>query len=442
MIQRILQRILLVAVAALLAAPVSLRGAEVTVGKVVYKLNSTAMTARASRVTGEKKDLKSVTIPSTVKYKDKEYSVIAIGSSCFSFTSLTSVTVPEGVETIADGAFSSIETLKSVKLPSSLRTIGSTAFAWSSLEKITIPEAVTSIGEMAFYNCTSLTKVVFKKSDVKSIGKEAFCNCHVLSYIEMPSTLGSIGENAFSNCHALTSITFPDGLRTIPFACCWNCGNLQSVRLPNTVEFVDELAFPCPKLTQVNIPTSLKTTGKDAFIGVPFKKLEFPWGMQTIGEGSFANNAMLEDVTIPYTVTSIGKYAFNICPNIKAVNVSRETPPTLGVDGFGDSYDTAYLFTGYFNLDPYRNAPEWKRFRNIYETSSVAMTDADRGLALTAHPGILSVSAPENTAVEVYTISGSRVASFVCGGATTEVTLPTGIYIVCSAEKTVKVAVP
>ncbi len=56
---------------------------------------------------------------------------------------------------------------------------------------------------------------------------------------------------------------------------------------------------------------------------VVFKKSDVKSiGMQTIGEGSFANNAMLEEVTIPYTVTSIGKYAFNICPNIKAVNVA------------------------------------------------------------------------------------------------------------------------
>lgn len=440
--KRFLPGLLLTIGAMLLAAPAVVRGAEVTVGKVVYKLNSTAMTARASRVTCEKKDLKSVTIPSTVTYKEKEYSVIAIGSSCFSFTSLSTVTVPEGVETIADGAFSSIETLKSVKLPSTLRSIGSTAFAWSSLEKITIPENVTSIGEMAFYNCTSLTKVVFKKSYVTSIGKEAFCNCHALSYIEMPASLEQIGENAFSNCHALASLSFPDGLTAIPFACCWNCENLRSVRLPNSVQFVDELAFPCPNLTQVNIPTELKSTGKSAFISVPFKKLEFPWGMTTIGEGSFANNANLEEVTIPYTVTSIQRDAFNVCPNIRTVTVSRENPPALGTDGFGDSYETAFLFTGFFNVEPYRNAPEWKRFKNIYETSSAAAVGVDSELTVSARPGALSVSGSEGTAVEIYSVGGSRVASIVCGYGATDVTLPSGIYVAVSPSRTIKVAVP
>lgn len=68
------------------------------------------------------------------------------------------------------------------------------------------------------------------------------------------------------------------------------------------------------------------------------------------------------------------------------------------------------------------------------------MGGADCGFTVTAHPGALSVTAPEGAPVEIFGISGSRVASFVCG-ATTEVTLPAGIYIVRSAEKAVKVAV-
>lgn len=394
----IMRKTLLLCLAAMIASAAAHAATTVTVGKVVYKLNTTQMTARASSLTCDKDKLTSVTIPSSVTYKNKEYSVVAIGTGCFSFTALTSVTVPEGVETIADGAFSSCEKLKSVKLPSSLTRIENTAFAWGGLEKITIPANVTDIGEMAFYNCTALTKVVFKPDMyMNSIGKQAFCNCHALSFIEMPASLKSIGENAFSNCYLLTSIKFPEGLTKIPFACCWHCDNLQSVRLPNSVEVVEELAFPCPNLTDVNLPSSLRSTGENAFISVRFKKLEFPWRMETIGKGSFATNPYLEEVNIPANVTSIGDYAFNVCPNLKTVIVNNQTPPALGIDGFGDSYDTAHLIAGYFAVSAYRKAPEWKRFKNIYESLSADLTTDD------------TLSA--DTSEEYYTLGGTRLPS-------------------------------
>ena len=46
----------------------------------------------------------------------------------------------------------------------------------SSLTSITIPNTVTSIGEGAFYKCINLTSVTIPNS-VTSIGREAFYGC-------------------------------------------------------------------------------------------------------------------------------------------------------------------------------------------------------------------------------------------------------------------------
>ena len=72
-----------------------------------------------------------ITIPSTVNYNNKSYSVTSIGNSAFFYCSgLTSITIPEGVTSIGDGAFE-----------------------YSGLTYITIPESVTSIGNDAFGWC-------------------------------------------------------------------------------------------------------------------------------------------------------------------------------------------------------------------------------------------------------------------------------------------------
>ena len=61
--------------------------------------------------------------------------------------------------------------------------IGEWAFAYySSLTEVTIPEGVTSIGESAFQSCGSLTEVTIPKS-VTSIEYFAFCDCGALATV-------------------------------------------------------------------------------------------------------------------------------------------------------------------------------------------------------------------------------------------------------------------
>ena len=88
---------------------------------------------------------------------------------------MTSITIPNSVITIGDGAFNSCEGLTSV----------------------TIPNSVTSIGKDAFYDCTGLTSVTIGNS-VSSIGNDAFAYCtgltSVISLIEEPFELN---ENTF-----------------------------------------------------------------------------------------------------------------------------------------------------------------------------------------------------------------------------------------------------
>lgn len=90
--------------------------------------------------------------------------------------------VPEGVEHIADNAFFASRTaplyrgLKTIRLPSTLKTIGARAFACChELESIVIPDGVTEIGEGAFSYCGHAVIVV--PSSVRRIARGAFHGC-------------------------------------------------------------------------------------------------------------------------------------------------------------------------------------------------------------------------------------------------------------------------
>ena len=104
----------------------------------------------------------------------------------------------------------------------------------SSLTSITIPNGVTSIGYKAFSYCNGLTSVTIPNS-VKSIGDYAFSGCNGLTSVTIPNGVTSIGDYAFSGCSALTSITIPNSVKSIGNYAFQYCG-LTSITFNGTVE--------------------------------------------------------------------------------------------------------------------------------------------------------------------------------------------------------------
>lgn len=76
-----------------------------------------------------------------------------------------------------------------------------------SLTSVTIPSTVTSIAGSAFLYCTSLTNVTIPNT-VAFIGNFAFEDCFDLTSITIPSSVTFLGLGAFSDCVTLTNAFF------------------------------------------------------------------------------------------------------------------------------------------------------------------------------------------------------------------------------------------
>ena len=134
---------------------------EVVIDEIKYNLNDNMSEAEVI-YNSDNKYSGDITIPESVDYNDKAYSVTSIGSSAFAHCSgLESIIVENGntVYDSRDNCNAIIETetntiimgCKITIIPNSVTSIGSSAFSHCiGLTSVTIPNSVTNIGVSAF----------------------------------------------------------------------------------------------------------------------------------------------------------------------------------------------------------------------------------------------------------------------------------------------------
>lgn len=185
----------------------------------------------------------------------------------FSFrdcTSLTSITIPDGVTSIEDCAF----------------------WGCRSLSRLTLAKgsALTSIGNYAFSNCSSLESITVEGGNaeyhsagnclIETASKTLVLGCKN-SVIPTDGSVTSIGSCAFHGCTDLTSITIPNSVTSIGYWAFYDCTGLTSITLPASVAKIEGDAFyKCSNLTNITYEGTKaqwkQIYNKDAFTDVYF----------------------------------------------------------------------------------------------------------------------------------------------------------------------------
>ena len=310
-------------------------------------------------------------------------------------SSINKVVINNGVESIGKYAFYCCTGLTSVEIPNSVKSIGIFAFmGCTGLTSVTIPNSVTSIEYAAFEGCTALTSATIPNS-VTSIGIAAFRGCTGLTSITIPNSVTKIGDSTFEGCTGLTSATIPNSVKSIGNWAFGDCSGLTNITIGNGVTSIDEGAFPaCTGLTSINVAEDnlnyasidgvLYSKDKKTLIRCPQGKtgsVTIPNSVTSIGKAAFYGCTGLTSVTIPNSVTSINfsNDEFSGCTGLTSMTVEATNPPLAG-DQYGNglgmpNYDIP-LYVPEGSVNAYKKATEWKKFTNIQAIPATGVNEA------------------------------------------------------------------
>ena len=293
---------------------------------------------------------KNTVIPNDVKI---------IGEDAFTgCTGLTSIVIPEGVTTIGNSAFYECSSLVDIRIPSSVTYIDDYTFeGCTSLSDVTIPDGVTYIGKYAFSECPIESFDI--PNSVNEIGYGAFYNCSALTEINIPNSVKSIGEGAFAGCTNLVNAKLPDGLTAVENYLFVECTSLTSIVIPNGVTRIGDLAFSecpftevvipdgvttlgygvfggCNNLETITIPESLVSIDEDAFAATPWYDA-IPDGVVYIGNVLYAYKGTMDDkdtvINVKPGTVSIAEYAFYDCTGLVSITLPNSVT-TIGRGAF------------------------------------------------------------------------------------------------------------
>lgn len=176
-----------------------------------------------------------------------------------------------GIKTIASSAFNGCISLKSISLPSSIKTMANVELGLKNapIENVEMPSYLLQNNKISdYFSTNSLKTVVLNESTSKSIADFAFKGCENITKIVLPDNITSIGESAFEGCGKLCTIKLPKCLTEIKARTFFRCYSLKINELPNTIETIGESAFlACTSLAIKSLPENLKNIESSGFAG-------------------------------------------------------------------------------------------------------------------------------------------------------------------------------
>ncbi len=354
---------------------------------------------------------------------------------------VTSIVIEEGITTIGELAFSAMNNVQEVTLPSTLKSLDATHGTFGDRGALTRVNWMGTVDQLigAIYGETNVVSMfsdatlylsngqplteIHLTSSSPSVRTNAFKSCSTLTSLIVDADYhGSIGSFAFSGS-GLTSITFrgePTSIDPYAFS-----GVTANVTYTRSMAWDDLMSSLRGNLTWNSNVTTYSGTLTDTITWALYSdgtlavrgqgampdydlSADQPWGydyysmpvliryiyvydgITHIGDSAFCTSPVLT-ASLPDTVTSIGKYAFDWCISLTSINMPSHltsigqqalaklqslTSITFSGDAPEGNYNTVFLESGTPTLvvNYPHGSSSWKSHIDSYSHENILWT--------------------------------------------------------------------
>ncbi len=224
--------------------------------------------------------------------------------------------VPEGVRRIEKQAFNDCTTLQKVTLPEGLQSIDELAFSNTGLREVDLPDSLTELGNYAFSSCRHLRRISLGES-LWRINGGCLAGCCALKEIGL---------------HPLNpALQLEDGFLlddTGRVLICAVPGRMRGkVILPHRIRELEDYAFAsCDRMTHLRLHEDVERIGSCAFGECSaLQKIRIPDKVREIGFFTFVDCRALEEVILNEGLRAISGFAFVGCNALRQVQIHRHT---------------------------------------------------------------------------------------------------------------------
>ena len=297
-----------------------------------------------------------IAIPDSVEYYGVYYKVTSIDDNAFYYSTISSLSLPQGIRSIGNTAFYCATISGNIVLPDSLRYIGEDAFhAVRNAHSVYIPALVDTIGLCAFARMPDLRNLVVDSANAKYVSENSVLYnkektillasaSDVTGTLVVPSGVARLDYVSLATSK-YSQIVLPNTVRRIGIGAFWQCENLETINIPASVncieggvfaavnqlcriiidststnyKLVDNAVYSFNMDTLIShnfasgdvvLPQGVKIISNNSFTETRnLNSIELPNGVEKIEQSAFQNSSMVR-INLPNTLKSIGDFAF------------------------------------------------------------------------------------------------------------------------------------
>ena len=343
-----------------------------TIDNMGYYLDQEHKVAACTGLQVQNADVTDLVIPSTIRYNNDTYAVVALYDTRYDQNKVRTLTLPRTLRYINDYGLSNYRAITDLEIPANVERMGNNVvYDCPKLQRIKVnaevPPTLGSLSNDYYYYRITIPHESFhayrlvnawtnrtvliggNEGITVSTGKIAAGDLgHVVvdeaGYLQEVNKLiieGELNADDWSKIKQMTNLTEVDLSKALideipneAFSSRWA---IDKVILPPTLKKIGYYAFQGTALTSANIPDNVETIEGYAFSRAgQLQEVHLPDSLTSLGEGAFEYCRSLRSVKIPAKIKTIPEHVLRYCNSLQSVEL-HDNITSIGNNAFAGS---------------------------------------------------------------------------------------------------------